>query len=657
MKKRAKKKSAKRNLRNGSLVVLGVLFVFTLIVIGSVIFSDKVRLSPGDEFHSADTNEDWVISTDERTRVQDLWVGGEFYCDSSTEDGYAIGSGDRTCDPHDSDYAVQDWQLDATNEYPRIVSLFDAGKYHINSDNPDGFGLGDCSSGDEKCDGTTYFSCSVSVHDTDANYEPSVVEFIGAWKNEGKVYGKCGITEEDFHSADTNHDWVISDGEHNRVQDLWVESYSVGYHCDSSTVDGYAAGNTDRTCDRHDIDYNPQNWDVDTNEYARSRSLYDAGSYHINPDNPDGFGLGDCSSGDEKCDGTTYFSCRINIHDTKANYDPPVVEFIGAWENKGEINGKCGLENPHSADTDGDWVISSEEYNRVQTLWIAEDYHCDSSTEDGYAIGLGDQTCDRHDIDYLLPYWEIGTGPGANEYARARSLFDAGSYHINPDNLDGFGLGDCSSGDEKCDGTNYFSCSISVHDTEAKYTPDIVEYIGAWVNQGQVNGKCGYSGDGGGDGDGDGDECDTDSDCEEGEICDDGECVDEGCTGDVVSDCADGSTIIVYECVNGELIATENQCPYGGECINDVMEDCADGSTIVTYECVGGELIATGNDCEEPEETNWGVVIAIIVGVVVVLIILVVILFVILSKGKSLSPTSVIKKPGTSPTTKVKNLK
>jgi hypothetical protein len=42
-----------------------------------------------------------------------------------------------------------------------------------------------------------------------------------------------------YHSADTNHDYVISPAELNRVRDL---SGSKGYHVQSGTVDGFAAG-------------------------------------------------------------------------------------------------------------------------------------------------------------------------------------------------------------------------------------------------------------------------------------------------------------------------------------------------------------------------------------------------------------------------------
>ncbi|MBP8129913.1 MAG: hypothetical protein KA184_10085 [Candidatus Hydrogenedentes bacterium] len=61
-----------------------------------------------------------------------------------------------------------------------------------------------------------------------------------------------------------------------------------------------------------------------------------------------------------------------------------VMRIIGEGEGEGEGGPPTG---PHSADRDGDWRIAMSELLRVIQFYNAHGYHCDATTEDGYAPG------------------------------------------------------------------------------------------------------------------------------------------------------------------------------------------------------------------------------------------------------------------------------
>ncbi len=79
----------------------------------------------------------------------------------------------------------------------------------------------------------------------------------------------------------------------------------------------------------------------------------------------------------------------------------------------------------HTADTNGDHIISLSELLRVIQLFNQGEFHCDPTTEDGYATGPGDQTCPHHDSDYREPRnWRIDL----SELLRVIQFFNAGGY-------------------------------------------------------------------------------------------------------------------------------------------------------------------------------------------------------------------------------------
>lgn len=94
-----------------------------------------------------------------------------------------------------------------------------------------------------------------------------------------------------------------------------------------------------------------------------------------------------------------------------------------------------GQPQPHSADTNRDWIISLSETLRVVQLFRLGQYSCLSGTEDGYAPGIGPRDCVPHDSDYVpAPNWEIDF----SELLRLIQFFNAQGYERKLDTEDGF---------------------------------------------------------------------------------------------------------------------------------------------------------------------------------------------------------------------------
>jgi hypothetical protein len=88
--------------------------------------------------HSADQDKDRVIAKGELLRVIQLFTAGTYGCDETTEDGYGPGVTAQDCGRHDSDYSVQDWQIDLS-EILRLIQLYNADRYNTCDDSEDGF--------------------------------------------------------------------------------------------------------------------------------------------------------------------------------------------------------------------------------------------------------------------------------------------------------------------------------------------------------------------------------------------------------------------------------------------------------------------------------------------------------------------------------------
>ena len=112
----------------------------------------------------------------------------------------------------------------------------------------------------------------------------------GAWLSLSPVVAFLPIAEgegegeSEFHSADQNHDNLISLSELLRV----IQFYnSGGYHCavpPGGTEDGYVPGpGADHACTPHASDYNPQNWLISLSELLRVIQFYNSGGYYYCP--------------------------------------------------------------------------------------------------------------------------------------------------------------------------------------------------------------------------------------------------------------------------------------------------------------------------------------------------------------------------------------
>lgn len=98
----------------------------------------------------------------------------------------------------------------------------------------------------------------------------------------------------------------------------------------------------------------------------------------------------------------------------------------------------AGTESRHTADVDADFRVSLSELLRVVQFFNARAYHCDASTEDGYAVGTGSQSgCAPHHSDYVPQDWSISL----SEVLRLVQLYNNGGYIPCETGEDGFCLG------------------------------------------------------------------------------------------------------------------------------------------------------------------------------------------------------------------------
>ncbi len=107
------------------------------------------------------------------------------------------------------------------------------------------------------------------------------------------------ISSENFclcswHSADQNHDGQIGLSELLRVVQIYNSS---GYHCASSTEDGFSPGPGVQECFPHNGDYTPQDWTLSLSELLRMVQFYTTNAYHTQCDSEDGFDVGTVSEG------------------------------------------------------------------------------------------------------------------------------------------------------------------------------------------------------------------------------------------------------------------------------------------------------------------------------------------------------------------------
>jgi len=93
------------------------------------------------------------------------------------------------------------------------------------------------------------------------------------------------------------------------------------------------------------------------------------------------------------------------------------------------------LENPHTADKDGDGSINLNELLRVVQFYNAGAYHCDiSKSEDGFLVGPGDQSCEPHASDFIASDFVISL----SELLRLVQFYSSGFYEPCDTGEDGY---------------------------------------------------------------------------------------------------------------------------------------------------------------------------------------------------------------------------
>jgi len=102
-----------------------------------------------------------------------------------------------------------------------------------------------------------------------------------------------------------------------------------------------------------------------------------------------------------------------------------------------------GTEHCTTADTNHDWNISMSEVLRLVQLYNSGQFHCDATSEDGYAPGPGEQVCTLHNSDHLTPDFKIEL----SELLRLIQFYNVGSFHCDASGEDGYAPG---PGDQTC---------------------------------------------------------------------------------------------------------------------------------------------------------------------------------------------------------------
>lgn len=88
----------------------------------------------------------------------------------------------------------------------------------------------------------------------------------------------------------------------------------------------------------------------------------------------------------------------------------------------------------HSADLSQDYAVSFQELLRVIQLFNSQAYHCNATSEDGFAIGPGARGCAPHSSDFNPADWKVNI----SELLRLIQFYNASSYQLAVGTEDGF---------------------------------------------------------------------------------------------------------------------------------------------------------------------------------------------------------------------------
>jgi formylglycine-generating enzyme required for sulfatase activity len=127
----------------------------------------------------------------------------------------------------------------------------------------------------------------------------------------------------------------------------------------------------------------------------------------------------------------------------------------------------------HTADTDNDGLLELGELLRVIQFFNSDGFHCEPGTEDGFAVGVGGQTCAIHDSDYNTQDWHVNV----SELLRSVQFFNSSGYRT-----------ECGTEDDFAPGSgSFFNCGAEGEGELETWTillPGDVPLEMAWIRPG-----------------------------------------------------------------------------------------------------------------------------------------------------------------------------
>jgi glucose/arabinose dehydrogenase len=96
------------------------------------------KLVPRQIRYSADRDGSGRLNLSELLRIIQFYNSTGLHCAGDTEDGFALGAGNRLCTAHSADYAPQDWSI-SLSELLRTIELYNLGDFEACPQGEDGF--------------------------------------------------------------------------------------------------------------------------------------------------------------------------------------------------------------------------------------------------------------------------------------------------------------------------------------------------------------------------------------------------------------------------------------------------------------------------------------------------------------------------------------
>jgi len=176
--------------------------IYCIFIFSILIFC--LHSSSQGQYHSSDYLEPhFTIQLPELLRLVQIYNFGSYHCDSLSEDGFALGNGDRNCKPHSSDYNPQDWVI-SFHEVLRLAQFYKSSSYRIDVSGEDGFQPGN---ENEPAPGTEKTFLGISFV-----WIPSGSFYMGTMKNTSELVQIYGGSPSLYISEYPQHLVTISNG-------------------------------------------------------------------------------------------------------------------------------------------------------------------------------------------------------------------------------------------------------------------------------------------------------------------------------------------------------------------------------------------------------------------------------------------------------------